>query len=246
MARYSSKDCVLLIDGYNVLGVTTQINYSAEAITKEMTPLGADWEEHTYTGINRAEITQEGFYDDATGSINDALSEKQGLERVMCLGLEGNTIGRKFSGFRGAMETKFTRIASRGDFHKANAEYMGSGITEDGRVLHALTARTAGGNTEGAGTRVDNGAQTTAGGAAYLQLSALTLGGYNNILIKVRQSDDGTVWEDLTSFTAVTTAPNKECKVIAGTIKRYLAVSWAFTGAGSGPSATFFVGVVRS
>lgn len=246
MAKYSSKDCVLLIDGYNVRGVTTQINHSVEALTEETTALGDTWEAHAYLGLQRSDLAQEGFFDDASGLSNDALNGKQGLERVVCLGFEGNTIGRKFSGFQGAMQANFTRIASRGTLCRANANYSGSGIAEDGRILHALTERTAAGNTEGAGTRVDNGAQTIIGGSAYLQVSALTLGGYTNAVIKVRQSADGTTWEDLETFTAVTAAPAKERKVKTGTIKRYLAVSWAWTGTGSGQAITFFVGFVRN
>ena len=244
MSKYSSKDMVLLLDGYNILGTSVSLDYLAEALTEQTTPLGAEWEEHTCVGIKRAEVKQEGFFDDASDSINEALNEQQGLDRILCFGFEGNTIGKQFSGFQGAMETKYTRIASRGKMHRANVEYAGNGIAEDGRILHPLTARTADGDTES--TPVDNSVQTTDGGAAYLQVTALTLGGYDNVAITVRQSADGIAWEDLTSFTVVATAPNKERKTIAGTIKQYLAVSWAFTGTGSDPSATFFVGVARN
>ena len=243
MAKYSSKDTVFLIDGYNVLGVTTQVDHAVEALTEETTPFGAEWETHEYIGLKRTEFSQQGFFDDAASSVNDALSGKQGESRIVCFGIEGNTIGRKFTGFRGVMHSKYTRIGSRENLHRANADYLGNGVTEDGRIIHALTARTADGDTEA--TPVDNAAATAAGGSAYLQVSALTLDGYTDLTVVVRESADGIAWNDLTTFTAVALAPGKERKAIVGNIKRYLAVSYEFTGIGTSPTATFFVGVVR-
>ena len=244
MAKYSSKDCVLLIDGYNVLGLTTAVTHNAEALTEESTGFGVEWAEHTYLGLQKTELSQEGFFDDASGATNDALNEHQGEERVLCLGFEGNTIGRNFNGFKGALQTKFDRIASREKLHRANAAYIGSGVNEDGKILHALTARTADGDTES--TPVDNTAASADGGSAYLQVSALTLGGYTNVTITVRESADALVWSDLEVFTVVTFSPTAERIVITGAVKRYLAVSYEFTGAGANPSITFFVGFARN
>lgn len=231
-----------LIDGYDVLGVSTQLEDNLEAILQEATPFGAGWEVQAATGLKRASLTQEGFYDTSTGSSNAALSGQQGVNRLLCYGLEGNTVGQHFVGYQGALQVEFVRIASRGELHRANARYEGNGEVEEGVILHTHTVRTAAGDTES--TAVDNGAQTTGGGAAYLQVSDLTLGGHTNLVVTVRQSDDGTTWEDLTSFTAVTSAPAKERKALSGTIKRYLAVSWTFAGSGT-PSAKFFVGLDR-
>lgn len=244
MAKYSSKDCVLLIDGYNVLGLTTAVSHSAEALTEETTGLGVTAAEHEYLGIQKTELSQEGFYDDASGATNEALNEKQGEERVLCLGFEGNTIGQDFNGFKGAMQTKYDRIASRGKLHRANAAYIGSGVNEDGQILHALTARTANGNTQA--SSVDNGAASADGGAAYLQVSALTLGGYTNVVITVRESADNVAWSNLQAFTAVVASPTAERIAVTGAVKQYLAVSYSFTGAGAAPSITFFVGFARN
>ena len=244
MAKYSSKDCVLLIDGYNVLGLTTAVTHNAEALTEESTGFGVEWAEHTYLGLQKTELSQEGFFDDATGATNDALNEHQGEERVLCLGFEGNTIGRNFNGFKGALQTKFDRIASREKLHRANAAYIGSGVNEDGKILHALTARTAAGNTQA--SSVDNGAASADGGNAYLQVTELSLGGYTNVLITVRQSADNVVWEDLQVFVGVTLPQTAQRIEVIGAVKRYLAVSYALTGAGAGPSITFFVGFARN
>lgn len=89
---------------------------------------------------------------------------------------------------------------------------------------------------------------TKNGGAAYLAVSALALGGYTNLDVRVQHSADHSTWADLSAFTVVTAAPAAERKVVsaATTVNRYLAAIWSFTGAGSGPSATFVVGFHRA
>jgi len=215
-----------------------------EALLEETTVLGDSWAKQTAVGVKQASITQEGYYDDAAGNSNEALCGSTDLSRLLCYGLQGNEIGKHFIGYSGAMQTNFTRIASRGNLHRANANYQGNGEVEEGIILHPHVERVADGDTED--PPVDNGISTSKGGTAYLQLSKLVLGGYNNISIKIRQSDDGDDWEDLAAFTIAENAPAKERKSITGTIKRHLAVSWSFTGTGSGQAAKFMVGFVRN
>lgn len=87
--------------------------------------------------------------------------------------------------------------------------------------------------------------KTNAGGAGYLQVTALTLGGYTNVDIRLRDSDDDVTYADLGTFTAVAAAPTAERIEVAGAVERYLAVSYDFTGAGSGASITFLAGFAR-
>lgn len=245
MAKFGSDDVAfLLIDGYNVLGDTTTLEHEVTALTEPTHGLGDSWEEHTYTGIRRAMLTQEGFYDDAALAMNAALVSTPGTARVLCFGIEQNTIGRKFVGYSGAMQVGYTRVATRGELHKANASYQGSGVAENGRILHVHQAETAAsGNTQA--SSYDGSAQSANGGAGYLQVSALTLGGYTDVVMKVQHSTDNAAWVDLITFTAVTAAPAAQRSTVAGTVRRYLASSWAFTGAGAAQTVTFMVGMVR-
>ena len=112
MARYSSKDVILLIDWFDVLGQQTELIQSVEADLEEQTPYGAEWAEMIYSGVKRAEISQNGFYDDAAAGTNEALNEKQGETRVLCFGFEGNTAGKQFTGAGGSIESRFDRAAS--------------------------------------------------------------------------------------------------------------------------------------
>jgi hypothetical protein len=245
MTRRSSADVgFLLIDGYDVMGVTTDLTDNIEATVEEVLPLGAEWPDNLYTGVKRADLTQEGYFDDAADSINDALKDQSGVSRIVCYGFEGNTIGQQFTGYEGAMQVKYARVASKGQLHRANADYLSNGQVDQGEILHTHTARTADGDTKS--TPVTVSAQTTDGGIAYLQLSALTLDSATDVTVKVLHSTDGISWDVLTTFTAVTESPAVERVEVAGTVKKNLAVSYEFTGgAGASSSVKFMVGFVR-
>lgn len=247
MPNYASKDIAFfLVGGYSILGaITTLTDSGIEAVLQDRMPLGASAPDYADTGGRKWALSQGGLFDDATGSSNDAISGKQGLSRVLCWGVEGNLAGRRFTGAAGSFASKYLRKPVKDKFHEATADYAISGSVDEGRILHALKQETAAGNTEGADS-VDNAASSASGGAAYLQVSQLALGGYTNLTVKVRHSADDITYADLTTFAVVTAAPAAERKVVAGTVNRHLAASWAWTGSGSGQSATFMVGFARA
>jgi hypothetical protein len=325
--KHGSQDIAFfLVDGRNVLGVLTSVNDAVEATTEETSPLGPDgaWQSNRPVGTKKAELSQDGFFDDAVGSIHDTLNEQQGVSRVVCYGVEGNAVNSGFTGYAGGYFSKYSRLSQRNQLHKANASYAIAGAVEDAVILHPYGARTADDDTEAtpADRAADPLAKTTAivsssvanpsiittarphglttgdqvviaghasvvpdinseytatvidathfsipvnvtdggaggtvrrawtknGGAGYLQVDALTLGGHDNLTVKIRHSADGLAWADLATFTVVAAAPVAERIVVAAgtTVQRHLAVSWAFTGAGADPSATFLVGFARA
>jgi hypothetical protein len=221
----------------------TQFTDAQEAMVEDTTVLGEDWNEQDTVGLNSANITQQGFYDDATDAIHEALSEQQGISRVLAYGLEGNEAGKHFTGYAGAMQANYERISSRGELHKANAAYQGAGVVEEGIILHPLGTVTEDGDTEDTG--FDGGAQSTDGGAGYLQVTSLDLDGHDDLTVVVRDSADDITYADLVSFTAVTAAPEAERVEVAGTVERYLAVAYSFSGTGTSPSATLMAGFSR-
>ena len=138
MSRYSSRNVgFLLIDGYSVLGTTTKLEDTHEGKIEETTPLGTAYETYEYVGLNSSELSQDGFFDDSANGSNDALIAGNGFSRLVCYGVEGNTIGKNFIGLSGALQTKYIRESKVGELHKAKAEYKGSGVKEDGKILHA-------------------------------------------------------------------------------------------------------------
>ena len=234
-----------LIGGRNVLGTRTSITVKAEATTSEKTVLGDTWAQHGTTGLKRGSVSQDGFFDDAAGAINEALCDLENTSQVLLLAHEGNVAGKKAFGCAGAFAATYDRGLAIAEFHKATATHTVTGELEEPIILAALAARTTAGNTEAAS--IDNGADTLVGGAGYLGVTALTLGGYTNLVVKVRHSDDNSTFADLLTFTAATGIVGERKAVSAATtVQQYLAISWAWTGAGSGQSATFTVAFARA
>ena len=244
MAKYSSANCAFfLVDGLNLLGYSTEMSDEVEALTEEGMTLGDVWPEPLPVGVKNAALTQTGWYDDATNATNQAFSGATSTNRVVCLGYEGNTIGEAMTGFAGTYASKYTRIATRNQLHKATAAYRISGASDTGVILHTLTQEAGDGNTEGASS-VDNTASTAAGAVGYLQVSAITLSGRPNVVMKIRHSADDVTYADLITFTAIA-AIGAERATAAGTINRHLATSWAWGGAGGSPVVTFTIGCAR-
>src|SRR3972149_1410478 len=147
MTRKGSADVgFLLFGGYDVRGETTDLEWDKEAVTEDTTVLGVADASHAAVGLKRGMLTQKGFFNDAANSIHDHLV---GLaNRVATFGYEGNTIGKKFAGWAGAITVKYRRIATRGAFHKAEGDYQVTGVVEDGKVSHIYkTETTASGST---------------------------------------------------------------------------------------------------
>lgn len=244
MATFGSDDVAFwLIDGYSVLGMTTDGTVNKEAVLEETHGLGDAWVEHSHVGLRRASLTQNGYFDDAANSVNAALVSQMGTARVLCLGLEGNTLGEAFIGFAGAMQMTYERVASRGAIHKANATYQASGAVEEGLIHHIHQAES--GATLNSAS-IDNGASSANGASGYLEVSALTLGGYDDALLKIQHSTDDAVWADLITFAVVTAAPAAERATVAGTVNRYTRATLAYDGAGSGQSITYMTGLARN
>ena len=242
MAKYGSdKVAFLLIDGYSILGSVTEITDEKEALYEETTPLGGDWEKKEYVGLKNGKIEQNGFFDDESNGVNDALAGQSGVNRVVSYGFEDNLIGRKCINWSGALQVKYGRAASRGTLHKAKASYENSGEIDEGIILNPLM------EVEGDGemSEHDNSAQTTDGAVFYLHITSLTLDGATNVIVSIEDSADGESWATLQSFTAVTAAPAVERKVKTGTIRRYLRVARAFTNVQAGSKLTLMVSAKR-
>lgn len=86
---------------------------------------------------------------------------------------------------------------------------------------------------------------SSSGGAGYVQCSALALGGYDDLTVKIQHSPDDSTFADLIAFAAITAAPDAERKAVTGTVQRYVRDSFAYTGSGSGQSATVQTGFAR-
>lgn len=239
----SSNVAFLIVDGYNLLGVSTGItDEGLERETVEKLYLGDTLRRKKLTGVSKAgAITQQGSFDDAAGSSHIVL-QAGGSDRVLSYALAGNTIGKHFVGAV-CDQVAYEPTLVAGDFTEANARYN---ITqhESGLLLTTLQTVVADGDTEA--SAVDNLALSNGGGVAYLQCTALALGGYTDLTVTVRHSADGIVWALLEAFADVAAIGGERIVVADDPINRYLAVDWTFNGAGVAPSATFVVGFYRN
>ena len=246
MAKYGSDKAQLaLINGYDILSSLTSWTDKREAKIEETHTLGDSWVEQTYTGVRSAEWTQEGFYDDGVNSAHEALSANLSTSKVLVFGVEGNTTGKEFVGFTGALQIDYERIVSRGELHKAKATYKGNGQVDQGKILHPLQGRTASGNTT-AGA-IDFGTSNVSGGAGYFQLTSFSSGaGTTALLAKIMDSPDNLTFTSRMAFTAASAAPLAERKSTTVAWQRYAAVKWSgASGDGAPASCIFFVGLAR-
>jgi len=244
MAKYTGANVgFFLIDGFELSGYTIDLTHNVEATTEESHVLGSAWAEATSVQLNKFSFDQNGFFDDGINAANDGLVAVAGSQRNIALGIEGNTLGKKYIAAVGTVQSKYSRVAARGALTKANASHMGSGAVEEG-LIHTPLGALAG--SSGDGTAIDNAALSSNGGVAHMHVTQLTLGGYTNLALKVRHSVDNITYADLATFTVVTAAPASGRVVVAGTVNRYTRSNWAYNGAGSGQSATAFIGFKRN
>lgn len=152
MAMFGSNSIgFFLASGYSLLASKLQgIAEKVAAAQARTDGLGDSWQEHTPTGMKESTLSQDGaFYDTETGNAHEALrTPSTTATRVVCLAPDGNTVGKRFLGWAGAMTTAYEVLAQVGNLTKANATYVVSGARDEGVILHALTAETADFNTE--------------------------------------------------------------------------------------------------
>lgn len=251
MAKYGSDQVAFfLLNGRNLLGTLTQLDEQTEAVIEETTPLGAAFSQHTYVGLRKAELSQDGYYDDAAGSAHEALSAGPGQTRVLTYGVEGNSTGKRFMGWSGALQVNYQRLAKRGELTRAAAKYSNGGgaVVEEGRILHPLSQETsATGNSTGNG--YDQVASGSSGGAGYLQVSDLVLGGFTSWTARILHSADNLTYAALLSFSALgATGATSQRVAVSGSVNRYLAHDWAFGGVSSTvqQAASYLIGFARS
>lgn len=248
MGRLARPDVgYFLLGGFDLLGEFVQtFTFDELEALEDISGSGDKNETWADVGIEGWKGAQTGIFNDTVGKSHDALDASVGVSQVLMVSFAANAIGNNFQGFAGAIVTVYQRRMAVGAFHKANATYQGSGKSEKGKTLHAHGAETAdSGNTDG--TSVDNTAASTNGGAGYLEVSALALGGSINVPIWIRDSADDISFADHSdgAFAVVTTAPSAQRIILTGTIRRYAAMRWDFEGVPSGNSIIFAVGLVR-
>jgi len=147
--KYGSPHGFLLVDGYNLLAAKlASLRMKIIALQTPSHGIGDADEEHSPTGICRAEIVQEGgFWSTAALNIHAAMEGKiaahtpQAVPRIVCLGFAEQIVGRQFSGFVGAFQGEYEVVAEGGDLQKANVTYLVTGKHEPGQIVQESGAQ---------------------------------------------------------------------------------------------------------
>ena len=252
MTTYGSDAAAwFYVDGYQVAGVVTHLEDSEEAAAEDNGGLGENVGRVGFVGETSAEVQHDGFFDDAAASVIAALDPAGGgalgAQHTLLYAIAGNAIGRSCVLARGALEANFKKLVERSKFTKANCAYKVNTSLDTARVVLHRVARTSAGNSDA--TSVDNGAASANGGVAVLEVDALALGGYTNLAVTMRDSADNVTFAAIaggSAFPLVTVVNTSAVLTIAGAIRRYASAAWAYGGAGSGPTWTGVVALVRN
>jgi hypothetical protein len=230
--KHGSGDVsVFLIGGYDFLAnKPTGVSRKVDERLQRCDGLGDSWQSYCHTGVSAGTFAQSGaIFDDTTNQMHTALKTSSATSRVGLIAWGGNVLGGPCTGFAGLLTTGYEVLAQLAGLTKANATYSVNGQVEEGVILQPLAALTS----TTTGTGVDNGAASTNGGAAYLEVTALS--GFTSIAVKLQDSTDNSSWSDISggAFTAVTSAPGAQRIAISGTIRRYVRSVITPTGSGS-------------
>lgn len=230
------KNAKIIANGHDLSAYFNSVSQSGSAETSEVTTLGGDGAKAYIAGTKDATFSVEGYFDASTNGVDEVMDEILGDSTVWTAIMATDAIGAR--GY--AAETIGTTVeigAEIGGAVSLTAEAQSVTGPDGIVVLHALGAETTNGN----GTQVDNGAASTNGIAAYLQVTAKA--GTPSLVAKVQHSSDGSTWVDLVTFAAVTTDHVAHRHTATGTVNRYLRALWTISG--GTPSATFHLSAAR-
>ena len=241
--RASADVGFVLLAGYDVMGLITDLDEKTEAVLEQSDGLGAASDEYSAVGMVKYDLSLDGFYDDTLILAIEALSDKQ----VLMYAILGNVIGREFVGLN-AVRSTITREASRDSLTKAQMAFKSDEGPERGQVSAPHATVTAQGPLEGTSDDWGAGnAPSTNGGVGYVEVDALTLDGGTALQVIIKDSNDNSTFVDLITFTAITSAPAAQRKTVAGNVERYTLTEHEFTGgSGGNRTAKFAAGFVRS
>ena len=259
MTKYNSANFgFLTIGGYDLTPITTKFEDNISKAAIESTPFGVAYPEYLAGILKRYELTgQDGWYDDATNSVNATMVDLTAGEHVMVLAPYGNAIpvagvGNTVIATDGLLKTEYKRSHGVGEYTKASFGVTVSGsVDQTCKLVCPLTARGVTGTT--AADYLNWGADGAAAGRMYLVVTAITWDTRTALDIVLQDCNtSGGVYADHTAFTQITAAGTPTGSRTAAVktlehaaINQYMGVTWTWSGGGAaGETATFAVAVI--
>lgn len=237
MAKYAGKDARLYIGGYDVSALMASVGLDGEIEALPYAVNDGVSGYHYIRGLNKDIVKLEGLFDDNYQSVLDSLlaasTGKQGIVTI------GTALGAPSLAANSLLMPKYKWNAVVREIVKLSAELPADGLPWDEcLILQPKEQKTSDGN----GTALDNGAASSDGLTAYLQV--FECGADDALIVKV-QGDDNSGFTSPTDLITFTTANGitTERKTTTGAIERYLRVTWSGTPT---YQATFAVVVKRT
>lgn len=237
MAGQSARQTEIGVNAHDLSGYFKGYDSSWEIGLEDTTTFAAARTAKSWTLLlEEAAMTLTGFWDQtATTGVNTVIRDAlaSATKAIVTLWPTGDAVGEEGV----AMEADLGSRPVSGAVESVitiGAEFRSSTGEEDVVCLHGLTEETL----DGDGDTVDNGAATSNGGSAFLEVSDVT----TDNTVTLRGSTDNFVANDtlLGSFTLVNADYTTERIELSGTIPRYVRASWNLTG-----NSTFRVALNR-
>jgi hypothetical protein len=99
MSKYAGVQfTTFLVDGYNLIAsLSESATMSKESLTQQTNPFGLGNETHTPLNVEKGSLTVGGgFFDAGTNALLGVYNAVRAVNRIVCAGIEGNTIGKHF------------------------------------------------------------------------------------------------------------------------------------------------------
>lgn len=209
------------LDGFDMSGFFREFSISADKAVHDATTFGNNGSRAKAVGVKHGMATGLAFSDDTLNTGSWAVLSARygsGVSGLYVWGPHGLDFG-SMSVALYSEESAFSPQSLIDDLIKitVNAEAKEDAV-DFGVVLHANSAETS---FPFNGTAVDNGAATSNGGVGSVHVFAIA-GAAPNVVYRIQHSTNGSVWADLITFTASTTANTSQRTEVTGTVNRHL------------------------
>jgi hypothetical protein len=234
MAFLHGKCTKVYLNGYDLTGYLSKIETGVTVDTADVTTF-CNTAKKYIPGPVDSTLMAEGLYDGATGAVDDIINTALGAEYgLWSWYFGGDTAGNIGYGAK-TINNEYNIMSTIDDAVRTT---IGGQVSEGRERLISLLALGQKTST-GSSTAIDNGADTTNGGSAYLHVTDVT----GTVSVKIEHSQDDISYSDLASFTDVDTDHISERVTFTGDVYRYTKVTYTL---GGGETITMQVGLHRN
>lgn len=240
MVKLTGNDIRLYIGGYDLGGSQTEGELFASEDEGPVTAINDTADRVASLKVASGSLTHAGFFEDGTNDIHDLLRTRVGSNHVLMLAM--GTADEKPSIHGEAMRARAYSITGRlGDFFRASGSYVaGAALAIKATAMAIKTTFSTFPVNDGI---VDDGASSTAGAEAVLQVFSVT--GGTSITVTINHSTDNFAANDVVLITfTVATGRTAERVAVTGTVNRYRRIK--ITQAGGVISAVIAVSFQRN